>query len=292
MYLTIATTFNENAKNTYGIKAALHNWISYTCVDKIFIYGVQNATWKKLSEKICLYPSPGFPFVSQILSTVQREIKSNYYGYVNSDIIFKGNIEKIIIDTDKHANRGKILITGLRTNIEASEIKMINNCNVGEISHGGLDYFFFKKGDFLKFPDLYIGKVYWDFKFIEIAKKNNIKIYNATKVLEAFHINHTSRDYGRHYQAMYKNPKVLYNKMKSPWWITIWYGLEHSDYVFCVDGLIHKAPKTNEIKKIYEYVVGIIYHLILPSSAVTHSLLFLIGNIYRKTNNFLANRKT
>jgi hypothetical protein len=140
----------------------------------------------------------GTPFINKIFSEAIYQSKYKYLVYLNSDIIFNDTFFDGlgIIIKSKIKN---FIGVGQRINIELNDpiynfdinyIKNYVNQNFKYQNKWGIDYFIFKKDNFISMPDFLIGRTCWDNWTLNNLKKKNFKLIDCTSIIECFHPKH------------------------------------------------------------------------------------------------------
>jgi len=142
----------------------------------------------------------GTPMLDSMFNRVQTISPSDYFCYVNSDIIICGGfLETLDLVSSKF---DRFLIVGRRYDVDPGNYKHTVNLletlvKPGEImqlpvgSWFQIDYFIYKKGDFLDFPPFAIGRPVWDNWMIKHARKDmHIPVIDASSTIVAVHQKH------------------------------------------------------------------------------------------------------
>jgi hypothetical protein len=93
--LSIITTFNPRATNIQDIRTAIQSWIKQPEVTEIFIYGVEEIDFYRLSDKIKYISSSGIPKVKDLIAYLNSYAKNIFVAYINSDIHLVGDLGQV-----------------------------------------------------------------------------------------------------------------------------------------------------------------------------------------------------
>lgn len=140
----------------------------------------------------------GTPFVNKIFNEAIRQSKYEYLIYLNSDIILNDTCKDAINIITKFkiknfvgvGHRININLNDRISNFDATYIKNYINENFKTQNKWGIDYFIFKKNNFISIPNFLIGRTCWDNWILNKLKKKNYKLINCTTVIQCFHPNH------------------------------------------------------------------------------------------------------
>jgi hypothetical protein len=140
----------------------------------------------------------GTPFINKIFSEAIWQSQYKYLIYLNSDIILNDTLRDALDIIIKFESKNFIGV-GHRTNIDlndpifnfdSSYIKNYVKQNFKRQNKWGVDYFIFKKENFISIPDFLIGRTSWDNWILNKLKKKKFKLIDCTSIIECFHQNH------------------------------------------------------------------------------------------------------
>jgi hypothetical protein len=280
--LSIITTFNPRATNIQDIRTAIQSWIKQPEVTEIFIYGVEEIDFYRLSDKIKYISSSGIPKVKDLIAYLNSYAKNIFVAYINSDIHLVGDLGQVF---ESIKVKERFLISGWRKDILREELFAWNlKSEVGVQLHGGMDYFIFPKGAFMNFPDYFIGRGMFDYAFIWYAIRNKYKIFNASGSILALHIIHNKNNLGSSYHEYYWSDEYIFNRKLIHFSILYLYPLFRSHYSIINYRLVSNSWIKRYVPTSFEYVVGVLYQLLLPYHKRLKYLLFFGGKFYRWLN--------
>ncbi len=161
----------------------------------------------------------GTPILRSIFGSSQKIAKNSIMCYINCDIILMNDF---IIAVKKVLERfdDKFLIIGQRWDVDIDfEInfndgweEQIRNYALkkGKLHpHTGIDFFVFRKGQYMDIPPLIFARCMWDNWLVYKAKKDKIPVIDVTESATIIHQNH---DYSHlRWSNPYKNPESIYN---------------------------------------------------------------------------------
>lgn len=280
--LSIITTFNPRTTNVQDIRTAIQSWINQPEVTEIFIYGVEELDFYRLSDKVKYVSSLGIPKVKDLIAYLNEYAKNIFVAYINSDIHLVGDLSKVLESINSEES---FLISGWRKDIQREElIGWDTQGKIGVQLHGGMDYFIFLKGTFTNFPDYFIGRGMFDYAFIWYAIHNRYRIFNASESILALHIVHNENTLESNYHEYYWSDEYIFNRKLIPFFILYLYPLFRSHYSIINYRLVRNSWIKRFAPTSFEYLVGVLYQLLLPHHNQLKHLLFFGGKFYRWLN--------
>jgi hypothetical protein len=136
------------------------------------------------------------PFGAPLLNDVFRQSHSiarhDTLCFVNADIVFQGDIGKVVGIPAPFLVVGESLDVDLREPLECSAPDWRSRLPLGGVSRGPLaiDWFFFNRGLFEDIPPFAIGRARFDNWLVWRARSRNAAVIDGTAVVEAFHQRH------------------------------------------------------------------------------------------------------
>ena len=234
--LTIFTTWTISKEKDGCHNNTLHNWMSlYPIVQPIvFTNEIEIANVANQYGWIVLPvrktgTGNKLPVLKYMFSDAKEKVKSMFYCYSNSDILFTGNLihtlYKVVMST--LMNNKIILIVGQRTNVfnvTKQEARTWETIRFSTLKRGKLyntwaiDFFISSRNyPWEAIPEVVVGRPAFDNWIVWSAKKQHFTTIDATLTLLAVHQtteagnleghNHTDRMYnrkliGRHYKRV------------------------------------------------------------------------------------------
>ena len=197
--ITIGTCpkeFNEEFKLIQ--ENSISSWRKIT--DNIVLMGKESKEYAKdnnLNWKYISYKNE-IPLINSAFYVLQLSCKTNYFMFINTDIILIERVDLNQILDDIKSKIGKNFI-GIGDRIEVyykeryDKSSLLNKVEKSGVNSGiyAIDYFIFPKDLSFDFPKLYMGRPGWDNFVIEYFKKNKIPIVDFSKVLLAVHQDHS-----------------------------------------------------------------------------------------------------
>ena len=139
--------------------------------------------------------------------------------YINTDIIFLGDLSQIINNINRYIKGQKYLVSGRRWCLEVNEFRDFNSFawraqlqaythKNGKLdSYGAMDYFIFPKGLLVNIPSFAIGRCRWDNWLLYQTRQLKALLVDASTEIMAIHQNH---DYS-HTPTSKKTPTLIIN---------------------------------------------------------------------------------
>ena len=140
----------------------------------------------------------GTPFINKIFDKAIKQSKYEILIYLNSDIILNDTLIKAL-EIIINSNNDKFIGIGRRINIDLNDLifKFDRDHIEDQVekkfqtqNKWGIDYFIFKKKNFISIPDFLIGRTCWDNWILNKSKKEKFKLIDCTSIIECFHPNH------------------------------------------------------------------------------------------------------
>jgi len=225
--LTIFTTPKPFAGHIGIIQTnAIMSWTKLKCRPEIILIGNEPGT-AQICKKLYLKHIPdvktnsyGTPYCSDIFNKAQKMASHPINVYVNADVILTDSLSETAL---KYETTEHFLLIGRRHNLEVSDLINFDRKNwemrlrkkvirKGSIhNHTGIDYFVFRRLDWMEIPPLVIGRVAWDNWLVFQAIKKGHKVVNATKAIFVVHQTHNYKkaDGGI---AIQKGPEAIQNR--------------------------------------------------------------------------------
>lgn len=190
---------------------AIRSWARLFGTENIILFG--DKTIEKEAERLGVkYKCPkmtneGLPLLNSIFN-ICRSYNKKYIVYINSDIILLDDFVNSLEFLDGNFKQ-KFLLVGRRTNLDIKEsidfsdnklrVGLISEANKNgiKVDYNWVDYFCFSSSIFSDIPALRIGRAGFDNYLLYKAKKDKIKIIDATDSILAIHQNH---NYAHHPQ--------------------------------------------------------------------------------------------
>jgi hypothetical protein len=141
----------------------------------------------------------GTPLISSMFELARMESESPFLAIVNTDILLFPNL---ISATQKVADElGEFVIVGQRWDIDVreplnyprnyfKELEELVRIRGSLHSQMGSDYFIFPRDCFMKIPEFAIGRAGWDNWMIFKARREGLKVVDATQDILIAHQNH------------------------------------------------------------------------------------------------------
>jgi len=185
---------------------AINSWIRLVGKENICLFGDDET--KINSEKLKIqFQKPitnesGLPLLDSIFNLARKKFKSDYFLYINSDIILLDDFIETANILYNHFKKGFFAV-GRRTNLDIEErldftlpdtaklLKYQAQESGKLIGISAIDYFLFPSWAFQKIPPLRIGRAGFDNILIYWAKKHEkIAVIDGTENILAIHQNH------------------------------------------------------------------------------------------------------
>ncbi len=282
--LTLITTFDANRVDWSVVLAAVDSWLANDCVERVILFGPSPEQLPRTNERVVCAPFTDLPRLPDILSALEHTATSDLVGYINSDILLHGDLGAAIRNARTAVGQHPILLTGWRINIEKSELPIRLGARMGQVSHGGMDYFIYNRGLFRDFPPMFIGRGYWDYTFVEKALQVGAAVVNCSAFIDAYHINHAPYSMDMDYHRGYLGPHYRHNRRVAVWWRCLRYPLHRAQLKLDKSGQVHATGFSRHFTWIPEYLVGVAYHVLLAFHPYSRPLMHYGGRIYRKLN--------
>jgi len=192
---------------------AIKSWTKLKSKPNIVLIGNDEGT-KEIAEELNLLHIPnvkcnklGTPLVNSIFELGENAFDTNFYCYINADIILLDDFDKAIENLSKNTSNidiDKFLLTAQRANIDIKEEinfdepEWKEKLNERILKEGvfdfksAIDIFLYTKGLFYEIPDFAIGRCYWDHWLMWKAKNRDGFIIDASP---SFTITHQIHDY-------------------------------------------------------------------------------------------------
>lgn len=139
------------------------------------------------------------PYCEDTFQKAQDSAKYNIVSYVNGDIILTNSFIDAVIKLKTYE---KFLMVGQRYDLEINTYIDFNNPTWEKIlkdqvklrgklhKYTGIDYFIFRKNDWMQIPSMVLGRIGWDNWFVSCAIKKNHMVIDATNFIYVVHQNH------------------------------------------------------------------------------------------------------
>jgi len=282
--LTLITTFDASRADWDVVFAAVDSWLANDCVETVVLFGPSPEQLPQARARVVCVPFEDLPRLPDILSALERTATSSLVGYINSDILLHGNLGTAIRNARAVVGQPPMLLTGWRINIEKSELPIRDGARIGQMSHGGMDYFIYDRGLFRDFPPMFIGRGYWDYTFVERALQAGTTVVNCSAFIKAYHVNHAPYGIDVDYHRSYLGPHYCHNRKEAVWWRCLRYPLHRAQLKLDETGQAHATDLSRHFKWIPEYLVGVVYHVLLALHPYSRPLMHYGGRLYRKLN--------
>ncbi len=145
--------------------------------------------------------------------------KSLIMAYVNSDVILTNSFYEAAVNCKAYKH---FLLIGKRYNLQVSKLMEYGSSWENQLrskvkkegklhKHTGIDYFVFKRLDWMEMPPFIVGRVAWDNWMVSEALRKGHKVIDGTEFVFVVHQNH------RYAQvegglSIQKGPEALINK--------------------------------------------------------------------------------
>ena len=145
------------------------------------------------------YNEYGTPYCEGVFQKAQEYAKHEIVSYVNGDIILTNSF---IFAANKLKPYTHFLMIGQRYDLEIcnaidfrnTEWEIILRDKVktkGKLhKYTGVDYFVFRRNDWLQIPPMVLGRIGWDNWFVSCAIRRNHTVIDATDFVYVVHQNH------------------------------------------------------------------------------------------------------
>ncbi|KAK3085732.1 hypothetical protein FSP39_007925 [Pinctada imbricata] len=238
--LTLFTTWASDPEKYECHNNTVLNWMSFYPIIQPVIFTTEKNLTKEVTNKGWLalpVRKAGrlnkLPVLRTMFSDVKKIVKSKFYSYSNSDILFTGNLIHTLftIMTYNFTSKDVILIIGQRTNIfnvtkqEASAWETIRTVaqSRGKIYLSwAIDYFISSDNyPWDRIPDVVVGRPAFDNWIVWYTKKKNYTTIDATATLLAVHQTTKAGNLeGHHHPDRLYNRKVIGKHYKRVRWST------------------------------------------------------------------------
>lgn len=192
----------------------------------------------------------GIPVLKSMFIEMQKKYRNrDYYGFANSDIVFDPGLMETFNFVKKRTSIRPLLLVGLRTNVNFSkphEIftpKEVNGLakNGKLMKRWAIDYFITDSSfPWEEFPELVVGRYYYDNYIIYFARKIKAQIIDVTRTVVAVHqTTQDGNDAGHHRHHRNCNKDII--KTLPGNFSTLW------GYITCVKTFTQKDKSGNII---------------------------------------------
>ena len=282
--LTLITTFDASRADWDVVLTAVDSWLANDCVETVVLFGPSPEQLPETRDRVMCVPFADLPRVPEILATLEHKATTSLIGYINSDILLQGDLGVAVRNARAAIGQRPMLLTGWRINIEKSEMPIRDGKRLGQMSHGGMDYFIYDRGLFCDFPPMFIGRGYWDYTFVEKAIHAGVTVVNCSAYIHAYHVNHAPYCIDVDYHRGYLGSHYRHNRKEAVWWRCLRYSLYRAQLKLDEAGQIHTASISRHLMWIPEYLVGVVYHVLLAFHPYSRPLMHYGGRLYRKLN--------
>lgn len=234
--LTLFTTWRELPEKQTVINNTIKNWKSFhpnissivftEKIESSHLFAKEN-NWKILTSRTATNES--IPILKDMFARAKKEIRSEFYGYANSDILFTPLLIPTLYSVLEFVRRKNVtvLVVGQRTDISLVKMKDSNDVtNVitsgktkGKLHHpNAVDYFITTQDfPFYDLPDVVIGRPAYDNYVIKHARAHRVSVIDATDSNPAIHQSTRAGDFEGH---THKNNDYNLNLLKSDHYIS------------------------------------------------------------------------
>ena len=163
----------------------------------------------------------GRPYCKSVFCKAQEVAKHDINTYVNGDIILTNSF---IYGAERAANFDHFLMIGRRYDLDVNSLIDFDNGNwesslkskaikYGSLhKNSGIDYFAFRKLDWLEIPPMVIGKIGWDNWMVSKAVSREHVVIDATRTVLVIHQNHIDTRIKDYKQLLLNDPESAENR--------------------------------------------------------------------------------
>jgi len=184
---------------------AIISWLKLKNHPEIILFGNESGT-EEICKEFNLKFIPdvevnefGTPLCRDMFKRAQEESKYDYMALVNADIILTNSF---IENASCCSGFKKFLVIGQRYDLKVTKLINFNNNQWEDVlkwrvMHNGtlhkvtgIDYFIFRKFEWMNLPPFAIGRPAWDNWLVFQAIEKGHKVIDATEVIFVVHQNH------------------------------------------------------------------------------------------------------
>jgi len=268
---------------------AIKSWVRLFGAENIILFG--DKTIEKEAKRLGVkyeYPettNSGLPLLNSIFN-ICRSYNKKYIAYINSDIILFDDFVDSLEFLDVNFKQ-KFLLVGRRTNLNIennidfldnkwqSNLILEANKNGVLVDRNWIDYFCFPTAVFSDIPALRIGRAGFDNYLLYKAKKDKVKIIDATDSILAIHQNHNYAHHPQDKSGVWYGEDAQEN-LKLAGGYCNYFSLLESDFKL-IDGCLKK-----NINPFKYYFTRRYFFNVLPTIIPFFSFLFLIKKLIKK----------
>ena len=203
--LTMFTKWDENNKaRDLVYNNTIRNWASFKPIINPVLFTNNEAVKEKVKEHgwnslpLSRFSADGIPILKYMYLTVMDNFESDFYGFVNSDILFHGNLLKTLVTAKYSLDLSQpVLITGSRYNVDnVTDIETKDRGNLLRLAQerGELflpwaaDYFITTRAfPWTVIPEIIISGLGFDNFMILFARERKFLVIDGTKSIPAIH---------------------------------------------------------------------------------------------------------
>ena len=203
--LTMFTTWDENNKaRDLVYNNTIRNWASFKPMINPVLFTNNEAVKEKVkyhgwhSLPLSRTSEDGIPILKYMYLTAMDNFESDFYGFVNSDILFHGNLLKTLVTAKFSLDLSQpMLITGSRYNVDnVTDVEAEDRGNLLRLAkeRGELflpwaaDYFITTRAfPWTDIPEIIISGLGFDNFMILFARERKFLVIDGTKTIPAIH---------------------------------------------------------------------------------------------------------
>ncbi len=206
---------------------AIQSWIKLKGSPEIILLGNESGV-AEICKEFNLVHIPNIeyneyekPLCIDVFQKAQEVSKYNTVAYVNADIILT---DSFIDGASKLDAYDHFLMIGQRYDLSIIKLLNFENADWKEVlrylvkrngvlhKNSGIDYFVFRKGDWLDIPPMVIGVIAWDNWLVSNAIYKKHTVIDATKFVLVVHQNHVSNRIKDHKKLLAQDPQSAKNR--------------------------------------------------------------------------------
>ncbi|PKN32948.1 MAG: hypothetical protein CVU61_15730 [Deltaproteobacteria bacterium HGW-Deltaproteobacteria-19] len=274
---------------------AIRSWLALEPVPEIILFGNEQGTAEAAEEYRLRHIADverneyGTPLVHSMFRLAQEQASNPHVCYLNADIILLGDFMQTFLHLLDTFADGRILLTGLRRNVDIrEEINFTNGSEAEEflcavksnasIDHVGLDYFVFPRGSYRDVKPFAVGRAFLDAWFLYKASIEGLRLIDGTQVVTALHQNHSSiigaGDARRVYHLFKDDPEIRRNHDLCGMYPRTFSFLD-ARYVLTESGILSKSLLRRMKGSILSTLSIIAYDILYPMYPYSYPLLWL-----------------
>jgi len=243
-FVTVPKPFNGHT----GViqRNAICSWIASVPGSQVLLCGQESGTAEVAGElgaehvpdiKLSQF---GAPLLDDVFCQAHRRARHDTLCFVNADIVFRGDIGKVIGIPAPFLVVGESLDVDLREPLECSVPDWRSKLPSSGVSRGPLaiDWFFFNRGLFADVPPFSIGRARFDNWLVWRARSRGAAVIDGTAVIEAIHQRHSYSHLAGGRTEAYRGADARRNQSLAGLWCYLYlHSILDTDWTLATHGL-------------------------------------------------------